>query len=160
MMNPFFVYGTLLPGQPNFYLWGKAIVQMETAVFPNGRLYDMGHYPMMIEQRGEQVKGRLITVQPADYTAVLACLDSLEGYNPQQQTASAYRRLERIVALEDGRSVMAWIYLGQPRYVTGMPPILSGDWAAHMSAKRQQISKWWATIDSVAGLHNVKDNEQ
>ena len=159
-MLPFFVYGTLLPGQPNHYLWGDAIVQMETAVFPNGRLYDMGSYPMMIEQPGEQVKGRLITVHMAAYTAVTVNLDMLEGYDPEQPAASAYRRLERVVQGENGRFVTAWIYLGLPKYIKGLPPIPSGDWIAYATATLQQMNKWWATSNSVAGLHEVENNER
>ena len=152
-MNPFFVYGTLLPNQPNHYLWGKSIVSIETAVFPHGRLYDMGHYPMMIEQPHEVVKGKLITVNPSVYDAITTTLDTLEGYDPARPTASAYRRLERVVEVENGRFVTAWLYLGQPKYVTGLHSIPSGDWGQHISATKKQIKSWWTNVNSVAGIH-------
>jgi gamma-glutamylcyclotransferase (GGCT)/AIG2-like uncharacterized protein YtfP len=54
---PFFVYGTLLPGQPNYPLWAAAIRSEQPATLPNGRLYDMaqlglGHYPLLVEDMG------------------------------------------------------------------------------------------------------------
>ena len=159
-MHPFFVYGTLLPGQPNDYLWGDAITKTETAVFPNGILFDMGHYPMMIEQPDSRVQGRLITVKPASYATIVANLDALEGYDPAQPQTSPYRRVERAVLLENGRSASAWLYLGHPRYVVGLLPMKSNDWIAHVAVKQQQIRKWWATIDTVAGLHAIEDNER
>ena len=152
-MKPFFVYGTLLPGQPNHYLWGKSIVTMETAVFPHGRLYDMGNYPMMVEQQNEPVKGKLITVSESSYEAITAVLDALEGFDPEKPTTSAYRRLERVVECENGRFVTAWLYLGQPKFVRGLPSIPSGDWVKHISATMQQINSWWTSTNSVAGLH-------
>ena len=45
---PFFVYGTLLPGQPNDDLWGDGIAQVETAVLDDSHIYDMGYYPMLV----------------------------------------------------------------------------------------------------------------
>jgi len=159
-MLPFFVYGTLLPGQPNHYLLGNAIVKMETAVFPHGLLFDMGNYPMMIEQSGKQVKGQLITIDPSSYAPVMANLDLLEGYNPKRPIHSAYCRLERMVELENGRFQTAWMYLGHPTYVKGLPPIHSGDWAAHINTTLQQINDWWATINSVSGIHETKNNDQ
>lgn len=135
-------------------------MKMETAVFPHGLLFDMGNYPMMIEQPGKQVKGQLITVDPSFYASVMANLDTLEGYNPKQPTLSAYCRLQRLVKLGNGRSETAWMYLGQPKYVKGLPPIHSGDWAAHINLTLKQINNWWATINSVAGLHENKNNEQ
>ena len=94
---PFFVYGTLLPGQPNAYLWGEAVAAQQTAVLPNGRLYDLGSFPMLVEEGEESVQGMLIWVRPAEYTAVVASLDELEGYDPAQPLASAYRRVRRAV---------------------------------------------------------------
>ncbi len=156
-MLPFFVYGTLLPGQANHYLWGNSIVKMETAVFPHGRLFDMGSYPMMVEQPGELVKGQLITVDSASYDSVIATLDTLEGYNPKQPTLSTYRRVERLVEVENGRSVTAWIYLGQPKYVKGLLPIYSGDWVAHFNTTLRQMNDWWTDINSIADLHEVEN---
>lgn len=153
--HPFFVYGTLLPGQPNFHLWGTSIVAQETAVFHKGRLYDMGHYPMLVEAPGGRVHGRLMVVAEALYPLLVERLDALEGYDPRAPQASAYRRRAREV-LVNGRRVVAWVYLGQRRHTDGYAPIAGGDWAAYAARKRRQLAQWWANVPSVRGLHDTK----
>ncbi|MCP4427555.1 MAG: gamma-glutamylcyclotransferase, partial [Chloroflexi bacterium] len=102
-IRPFFVYGTLLSGQPNAVLWQRDGVSAGAALFPNGRLYDMGGYPMLVEGEGGLVKGEIVAVPDGHYTAVLARLDALEGYNPTQPQAPGYRRLARKAVLTDSR---------------------------------------------------------
>jgi gamma-glutamylcyclotransferase (GGCT)/AIG2-like uncharacterized protein YtfP len=92
-LRPFFVYGTLLPDQPNFCVWGEDIAHMEPATFYGGRLYDMGFYPMLIAAEADTaVHGQLITPHPAQYEAVCQRLDELEGYDPDQPESSDYQR--------------------------------------------------------------------
>lgn len=151
--RPIFVYGTLLPGQPNAYLWARAVLSQEPAVLENGRLYDMGFYPMLVETPGERVKGVALTLNPASYAAVLANLDELEGYNPQNPAQSAYRRECREVVLENGRRLHAWVYVGQPHHINGQMPVAGGDWAAYAAVKSREIADWWSSTTSVHGLH-------
>jgi gamma-glutamylcyclotransferase (GGCT)/AIG2-like uncharacterized protein YtfP len=150
--RPFFVYGTLLPGQPNYYLWGEAAVTREQALLANSRLYDMGHYPMLIEAGNEPVKGLLVRVAEIDYMAVLGRLDYLEGYNPAQPDACAYRRVQRQVRGVNGAVQTAWVYIGRPRYVAGKPAIPGGDWLTYVRATAKESHSWWADIKSVSGL--------
>lgn len=119
-MYPFFVYGTLLPGQPNTVLWQRCVERVEEAVLENGRLYSLGHFPMLIEAEGGAVKGVLLTVRAAAYKQVLVRFDWLE--------AGAYRRVLRRVLTENGRLAEAWTYVGWPEYVVGRPLIANGDW--------------------------------
>ena len=154
---PFFVYGTLLPNQPNAYFWGDAIVSQETAVFPNGRLYDFGNYPMLIEAGDLPVKGMLVRVDEAQYKLVMLRLDGLEGYNPTNPTESDYVRAKRDVQLENGRWQTAWVYLGQLHFQPSIPIVKDGDWVAHVAHKREDVQSWWQTVDSVAGLHKKSD---
>ena len=49
---PFFVYGTLIPDQPNYYLWKDSIVSTKDGLIKNYQLFDMGHYPMIVESKG------------------------------------------------------------------------------------------------------------
>ena len=107
---PFFVYGTLLPDQPNFFVWGEDIARMEPATFYGGRLYDMGFYPMLIAAEADTaVSGQLITPHPAQYEAVCQRLDELEGYDPEQPELSDYQRRQVEVVVSDGRSQHAWV---------------------------------------------------
>ncbi len=149
---PFFVYGTLLPGQPNAYLWGEAVAAQQTAVLPNGRLYDLGSFPMLVEEGEEAVQGMLIWVRPAEYTAVVASLDELEGYDPAQPLASAYRRVRRLVKGSDGRSIPAWVYVGHSAALPDMQPISGGDWVSYVAATFRDIQQWWQDVQSVHGL--------
>ena len=146
--RPFFVYGTLLPGQPNAFLWADVVVAQERAVLKNGRLYDLGHYPMLIEE-GEAA---VLTVKDEAYADIMARLDHLEGYDPAQHDDCAYRRVAREVWLADGRSLTAWVYIGQLRYVAGVAPLEEGDWVAYAAAVKKQSSAWWAEIKTVSGL--------
>ena len=150
--RPFFVYGTLLPGQPNYYVWGEAIEAEEQATLANGRLYDMGHYPMLIEAGDKPVKGLLVGVAETEYGAVLARLDYLEGYDPAQPEACAYRRVLREVRGINGCVQSAWVYIGHPQYIAGKPAIPGGDWLAYVGATVKESRGWWANVKSVSGL--------
>lgn len=154
-MLPFFVYGTLLPGQPNYGLWADAVCSEEAAWMSDGRLYDVGNYPMFVETKGEGelVRGRLIMVDPAQYGAVLARLDWLEGYDPIRPEQSEYVRTARTAYLPDDRTTQAWVYLGKMQYVSALPKIPDGDWLNYVQNKQETIDRWWETIDSVAGRH-------
>ncbi|MCA9919096.1 MAG: gamma-glutamylcyclotransferase [Anaerolineales bacterium] len=152
---PFFVYGTLLPDQPNFMLWGQAIVAREPANFAGGQLYDMGYYPMLVRSAGATtaVSGQLISVNKHDYDAVVQRLDALEGYNPAEPENSEYHRQCVPVTAANGRTQNAWIYLGQAKFVTDKPLIPDGDWAAYAAQNQTNLQDWWQMIDSVTGLH-------
>lgn len=157
--RPFFVYGTLLPGQPNAYLWQKEGWVIGEAVFENGRLHNMGHYPMLVKATGMQVRGVVLAVNPAAYTAVLARLDALEGYDPENASACAYRRVLVDVVLANGRTLAAWVYMGGEQFTAGKPVIEDGDWAAHAAKNKTVLDAWWQDVDSVAGLHTLKGDD-
>ena len=154
---PFFVYGTLLPGQPNTVLWGESIVAQEKALLANGRLYDMGSFPMLVEAGDEPVCGLLTYVTDAEYETVLARLDRLEGVDTVQPNISWYRRVVREVEVANGRSVPAWVYIGHQAAVQGMMPIPAGDWAAYVAKTFQDIAQWWMDVASVHGLNESPD---
>lgn len=147
---PFFVYGTLLPGQPNYYLWEKQIVAQQKATLTNGRLYDLGHYPMLIEIPGEQVSGRLVTIRREAYTTVLNRLDRLEGFSPDRPDESEYRRVQREVITASDTAVSTWVYIGQNRFVHSLPIVKNGDWVTYVQYKQAHIDRWWQEIDASA----------
>ena len=156
---PFFVYGTLLPDQLNARLWHGDDVVVEAASFANGRLYDMGGYPMLVEDGGAPIKGCVIIVPETRYTAVLARLDALEGYNPAQPGAPGYRRLARSVNMADGSPLTAWIYVGQEALVNGSAPIQNGDWVAYVAADCDRQQAWPKNLNIVYGLHRPPTDE-
>jgi len=149
---PFFVYGTLLPGQPNAYLWGDCVTQVAAASLTGGCLYDLGAYPMLVEEAGGLVVGVVNHVAESEYDAVLARLDDLEGYDSTQSNEFGYRRVLREVQVENSRSLRVWVYIGQKTAVRGMTPIPGGDWAAYSAATFQDIEQWWRDVASVHHL--------
>ncbi len=156
---PFFVYGTLRPGQPNAYLWGDSILKMETAWFENGRLYDCGPYPMLVEETTAlPVQGQLMTPHPDQYNDLLERIDMLERFDPTRPQEATYRRLQRqvLVGSRDEptkRTVWAWVYVGRAEFVTNLPPIPSGDWVTYAVARQRRMKDWWRLVRTVAGRH-------
>ncbi len=142
---PFFVYGTLMPGQPNFAVWGNDVTRLETAVLPNSLLYDLGQYPMLVETGAGKVTGFLVHIHANAYQSLLTRLDWLERYDSNHPDQSLYHRLPRMVMIQGNRDIMAWVYVGNAAYVAGLEPIAGGDWAAYLAAQPQG-PPWWAAL--------------
>jgi gamma-glutamylcyclotransferase (GGCT)/AIG2-like uncharacterized protein YtfP len=149
---PFFVYGTLLPGQPNAFLWGEAIVSQEVGWLANGRLYDLGSFPILLEEGADSVQGMVIGVAQEQYAEVMARLDELEGYDPEQPDKAGYRRAEREVVLENGRWQTAWVYIGQGIKTNGLTSVPGGNWVSYITNRLSQIESWWQDTFSIAHL--------
>lgn len=134
-------------GQPNDALWENCIGRVARGVFQNGRLFDMGSFPMLIENGGETVAGQVMYPQ-ADlsvkaYELLVQRLDNLENYNLDDIDNSPYYRALRTVLDENAHPVTAWVYLGRPHYTAGRPLISHGDWAKHSANNHSHISIWW-----------------
>ena len=138
---PFFVYGTLLPGQPNFYLLADDIVSQQPAIMPTTMLFDMGGFPMLLEGGYQAVNGMVIAVNDAAYEDVLARLDELEGVTADRLT-SLYLRQKRQVQLLDGSLEVAWVYTGRAHLVQGKEPF-GGDWLAYSAETGRDVEAWW-----------------
>ncbi|MFF7307334.1 gamma-glutamylcyclotransferase [Streptomyces sp. NPDC008137] len=117
MTLPFFVYGTLRPGEVNHGLFLRGRTRSEEAGRLAGAvLYEGPGYPYAVEEPGGggTVSGELITALPESYGALLAELDRLEDYVPGDPD-SLYLRVERKVVRElDGATVRAWVYVAGP----------------------------------------------
>ena len=149
---PFFVYGTLIPNQPNYYLWKDSIVNTKKGIIKNYQLFDMGHYPMIVESKGNNVHGMLMYIKNENYEKIAKTIDNLEGYNPENHGSSAYNREIRDIELEDGEIEKAWIYIGSKEYVKEENAVKDGNWVKHIS-KKEGNKDWWKETDTVAGLH-------
>ncbi|MFE7138495.1 gamma-glutamylcyclotransferase family protein [Streptomyces sp. NPDC057644] len=110
---PFFVYGTLLPGEPNHDLFLRGRTAGERpAVLPRALLYDGPGYPYAIEGHG-RVHGTLLVAAPGVYGELLGLLDHLEEFLGPGHPRNLYERVVREVELPgpgEG-SVRAWVYL-------------------------------------------------
>src|SRR5690242_8156175 len=95
-------------------------------------LFDVGIYPAAVPAPDGQVWGEVYDVK--DAAIVLAALDEIEGYTPEDPDRSLYVRTEVSVRLPDGSSTNAWVYfynapLGRAQ------PIPSGDYFEHIKVR-------------------------
>lgn len=131
---PFFVYGTLRPGEPNHDLFLRGRTQSEVPGRLTGAvLYYGPGYPYAVEEPGGVVRGELVTADPDRYGQLLGTLDRLEEYVPGD-AGNLYERVARDVTREDGTSVRAWVYVAGPVVAAGLRArgklIEGGDWRA------------------------------
>ena len=150
---PFFVYGTLRPGERNYVylLQGRTVREEAGWWLPGAQLYlyssneaytylkdgaqdyqPKGAYPYMTEGSG-RVAGHLIELRPEIYNDLLTELDWLEGFSedalPEQ---NEYVREVREIEHENGAKTNAWVYLASSHALARQKPNLqvieSGDW--------------------------------
>jgi len=129
-----FFYGTLMapfnrPGRqrvtPKLTFKGRGSIR--------AALFDLGIYPAAIPT-GDNSKVWGEVYETSEPTAVLAVLDEIEGYRPNQPDRSLYMRVLADVTLEDGRVESAWTYfynapLGRAQRIT------SGDYLEHLNVR-------------------------
>ncbi|MFF3753837.1 gamma-glutamylcyclotransferase family protein [Streptomyces sp. NPDC002018] len=133
---PFFVYGTLRPGEPNHDLCLRGrTAHEEPARLEGAVMYDGPGYPYAVEAPGGVV-GDLITAIPGEYGELLAVLDELEEYFGAGDPANVYERVAREVLSADGTPVRAWVYFAAPRVGRELRArgrlIAEGDWRAYV----------------------------
>ncbi|MFF8292398.1 gamma-glutamylcyclotransferase family protein [Streptomyces sp. NPDC016309] len=124
---PFFVYGTLRPGEYNHdrFLRGRTAAE-EPARLTGALLYEGPGYPYLVRGEG-RVAGELISAAPGGYARLLDVLDRLEhGYE---------RQVCEVVRARDGARVRAWVYVATPAVRLG-EPIAGGDWLSRRPAPR------------------------
>jgi len=129
-----FFYGTLMapfnrPGRlritPKLTFKGRGTIR--------AALFDLGIYPAAIPTDDHSlVWGEVY--ETSEPTPVLAALDEIEGYRPNQPDRSLYVRVLADVTLDDGRAEKAWTYfynapLGRAQRIT------SGDYLEHLNVR-------------------------
>lgn len=138
MTLPFFVYGTLRPGEVNHDLFLRGRTRSEEpGRLADAVLYEGPGYPYAVEEPdGGVISGELVSALPEAYEGLLAELDRLEEYVPGDPR-SLYVRVERKVVREaDGAVVRAWVYVAAPAVATRLRArgraIAGGDWRARV----------------------------
>ncbi|WP_330304415.1 MULTISPECIES: gamma-glutamylcyclotransferase family protein [unclassified Streptomyces] len=130
---PFFVYGTLRPGEHNHDLFLRGRTESEEPGRMCGIvLYDGPGYPYAVEEPGGVVSGELVTALPEAYEELLAALDGLEEYTPGDPR-NLYERVVREATSADGTTVVrAWVYVAAPTVAARLRArgklVESGDW--------------------------------
>jgi gamma-glutamylcyclotransferase (GGCT)/AIG2-like uncharacterized protein YtfP len=115
MRYPFFVYGTLKRGEPNYarLLDGRTASEVP-ATLAAAALYDFGPYPFLVREDdllrpGDVVQGELVELPDGLYAAALAELDGLEGY-VEGGLSNLYEREVCTVSTADGPR-LAYVYV-------------------------------------------------
>ncbi|MGW3007610.1 gamma-glutamylcyclotransferase family protein [Streptomyces sp. NPDC001219] len=136
---PFFVYGTLRPGEVNYgpTLGGRTAAE-EPARIGGALLYDGPGYPYATAGPADAVvHGALIRPRDTDYDEVCTLLDRLEGYTPGDPR-NHYERVATEAVCPDGRTVRAWVYLAAGPLAARLratgTPLAGGDWPASRAA--------------------------
>ncbi|MFF1679629.1 gamma-glutamylcyclotransferase family protein [Streptomyces sp. NPDC058256] len=129
---PFFVYGTLRPGERNHDLFLRGRTESEEPGRMRGAvLYEGPGYPYAVEEPGGVVTGELVTALSGAYGELLAALDRLEEYVPGDPR-NLYERIARDVTRADGTTVRAWVYVAAPAVAARLRArgklIEGGDW--------------------------------
>lgn len=119
-----FVYGTLMGGLGEDLLKNLGAQLMGKGTI-RANLYDLGDYPGAKPDHRHQVKGELYRL-PSPVKA-LAFLDDYEDSVSLRRQSSLFVRERAEVALEDGRTEIAWVYLYN-RPVDESRLIQSGDY--------------------------------
>ena len=128
-----FFYGTLMAG---FDRRRRASLDAKLTYLGRGSiqawLFDLGLYPAAIPACDGRVWGEVYGV--ADSAAVLAVLDEIEGYRPDDPDRSLYVRSSVPVRMPDGTERTAWAYfynapLGQAERIA------SGDYLEHVKVR-------------------------
>lgn len=137
---PVFVYGTLRPGMSNNHWFRGADTNRTTALISGYELVTNGEYPYLLPARPGQdapaphVRGTLVFVDPADWEAVAASLDELEGTDPTRPVHddNLYNRVLTEVTTEDGQAHTAWVYIppqaAHARLRERYPVVTGGEW--------------------------------
>jgi gamma-glutamylcyclotransferase (GGCT)/AIG2-like uncharacterized protein YtfP len=133
VIEKIFVYGTLMAG---FDRRRRAGIDTRMRFVGRGwipaALYDLGLFPAAVPAPEGRVAGELYEV--VDDPSVLAKLDEIEGFRPNDPDTSLYTRAQTSVTLDSGEHDTAWVYyynapLGQGQLIE------SGDYLAHLRVK-------------------------
>jgi gamma-glutamylcyclotransferase (GGCT)/AIG2-like uncharacterized protein YtfP len=128
-----FFYGTLMAG---FDRRRRAGIDDKLSYIGRGSieaaLFDLGIYPAAVPAPEGVVWGEVYEM--SDAGAVLAALDEIEGFRPDDPDRSLYRRAKTDVVLPDGRRAQAWVYFYNAPLARA-PRIPSGDYFDHMKAR-------------------------
>jgi gamma-glutamylcyclotransferase (GGCT)/AIG2-like uncharacterized protein YtfP len=128
-----FFYGTLMSG---FKRAGRArldpMLESRGRGWIAGSLFDLGIYPAAVPGTEGRVWGEVHRM--TDTAAVLAALDEIEGYRPNEPDQSLYTRFETPVTLDDGTVANAWAYFYNAP-LGGAQQIASGDYLEHLKVK-------------------------
>jgi gamma-glutamylcyclotransferase (GGCT)/AIG2-like uncharacterized protein YtfP len=128
------VYGTLRPGQGNYYNFLEGRTERERTVTLKGfRMYAGMGFPYVIQtDTDETIVADLIDLKADEYDETVRGLDMLEGYRGPGKN-NHYDRVLVTVEDVDGTEVQAWIYIAHKsmhrQIAENLPVLPGGDWS-------------------------------
>lgn len=133
MADLVFFYGTLMAG---FDRRRRAGIDSKLTYIGRGSiqgaLFDLGIYPAAVPDPDGVVWGEVYEM--ADPQTVIAALDDIEGYRPENPDRSLYTRDTTDVTLPDGSRARAWVYFyNAPLGRASRIP--SGDYLEHVKVR-------------------------
>jgi len=128
-----FFYGTLMTG----FARRRRLGMDSRMVFKGrgwiqGALFDLGLYPAAVPSEVDRIRGEVFEL--SDPESVLAALDEIEGYRPDEPETSLYVRRRVPVHLDDGTTVDAWAYFYNAP-LGSAPKIESGDYLEYLGVR-------------------------
>ncbi len=125
-----FFYGTLMTGFDRRRRLGMdSRMAFRGRGWIQGALFDLGLYPAAVPSEAGRIHGEVFEL--ADPASVLAALDEIEGYRPDEPDTSLYVRRLVPVRLDDGTTVEAWAYFYNAP-LGAAPKIASGDYLEYL----------------------------
>jgi gamma-glutamylcyclotransferase (GGCT)/AIG2-like uncharacterized protein YtfP len=128
-----FFYGTLMAGFDRRRRAGidsKLTYRGRGSI--RGALFDLGIYPAAVPAPEGLVWGEVYEMD--DQATVLAALDDIEGYRPDDPDKSLYARAQADVTMPDGTMERAWVYFYNAP-LGRAPRIASGDYLEHTKVR-------------------------
>ncbi|CAM5497474.1 Gamma-glutamylcyclotransferase OS=Streptomyces alboniger OX=132473 GN=CP975_11085 PE=4 SV=1 [Streptomyces alboniger] len=107
----------------------------EPAVLPRAALYAGPGYPYAVEDAASgPIHGELVTAAPSAHDPLLAALDLLEEYAPDDPRNLYERVVREVTRTADGTTALAWVYVAAPRVAERLRAsgtvIGGGDWSS------------------------------
>lgn len=133
-----FVYGSLRSGfQHHAYQYLSKYFNLIGVAKVNGKLYDMGEYPVAVPAADEKfIAGELYEINNAEeFPYAIAQLDDYEGLFPEEGQTALFKR-EAVTVYCNNLQSTAWVYWFNGN-VTGLPEITSGDVLEYMQQKKK-----------------------
>ncbi|HEY0924012.1 gamma-glutamylcyclotransferase family protein [Rheinheimera pacifica] len=135
MQHYLFVYGTLRqnanhPMHQLLAQYGRFVAMARY----QARLYQVAYYPGAVPSNNaaDQVVGELYQLLQPDL--LLPALDNYEECSPQFAQPHEYRREQQNITLDNGDTVIAWVYVYN-RSTDGLTLIQNGDFLADKIAQ-------------------------
>lgn len=163
------VYGTLRPGQGNYYNFLEGRTERERTVTLKGfRMYAGMGFPYIIQtDTDETIVADLIDLKADEYDETVRGLDMLEGYRGPGKN-NHYDRILVTVEDVDGTEVQAWIYVAHKSLhrdiAENLPVLPGGDWSkleevreAHRMAQEAQRIEDEERRERDMGFHWVNE---